>query len=519
MAPVRSVDLRVFALLLAVIVLVPLAGVALIGSRMVELGPVQVRSQQSQDAEDALRVLSDQFRKAVDGYAAEVEARIDDAIARIGDTSNLAMFAVADPAVDLAVIYASDGRRLFPGTAGSLFTPMQRQVARSAFAPLETARALLELQSEGDKSSAETWTLIGATARLDPARCWRGRADVVACVVFDRQAMTDALVASLEAHSGTEKSEYFDFVMIDEVGSTIWPSAPVAVGPQLAVRALSSPWSAWRLEARLTDTTPASGPSWRIFGAAMVVMLAAIGGLASYIFLSQRARLVSAHRRAVDAAQISHELRTPLTNLGLYGDLIRARAKGDQAITDYCDVLDAETKRLGALVEDATAIARGRLRAPPLIDTGVPDEAVGHLLARYRPMLEKSGGRIMRLANAGTCVRYDRAAFERILINFLDNARKYAPGTQIDVETWMDDASLYLAVRDHGAGIPAKMAEVIFDQSVHANPGPDGHGLGLALCRHLARTNGGDVVVEDGDPGARFVAWIRTEPGPFNAGD
>ena len=508
----RSADLRVFALLLAVIVVVPFVGVALLGGRMIELGPVEARSQQTQAAADALHHLSDQVNAAVDRFAVLVEERVDETIQNAGETGRLAIFAVSHPFIDLMVVYEANGRRLFPATADSFFSPSERHLARSAFPPLDTARQLLVMEVMGDNNKTETWTLVGAPVGLSPARCWRRHDDLVVCTVLDRKQLTDALVVALDDVEVSQAD--LEFALIDESGSAIWPADAAPVGPPLVALPLQQPWTAWRLEARMTALAATTGPSWNTFIALMVAMLAAIGGLAGYIFWSQRSRLEASHRRAAEAAQISHELRTPLTNLGLYGELIRARAGGDATITEYCDVLDSETKRLGALVEDATAIVRGRARAVPRLHTGIPDDVARHTLTHFRPMLVTAGGRVELKGDADALIRFDRVAFERILINFLDNARKYAPGSQIDVETWMDGAKLNLAVRDHGRGIPAQIADAIFEPLVRADGGPEGHGLGLASCRRLARANGGDVRVEDSRPGARFVAWIRTEPGP-----
>ena len=397
--PARAADLRIFALLLGVIVVIPLLGVAVLGGRMLELGPVEIRSQQSKAASETLLQFGDRVSHAVDLVAIRVEERIDEAIANAGSSGTLA---VADHTIDLAVIYDGSGHRIFPATGDSLFTPSERQLAKSAFAPLDTARTLLILQSEGDKSSAETWTLVGSPVGLSPARCWYGRQREVACVVFDRVAVTDAVIDALDEANFTNGD--MGFVLIDEAGSVIWPRDDQPVGITLATRPLSAPWAAWRLEARLTALAPVVVPSWNGFAAAMVAMLAAIGGLAGYIFWSQRSRLEASHRRAAEAAQISHELRTPLTNLGLYGELIRARASGDATITEYCDVLDSETKRLGALVEDATAIVAGpRSRSAP--------SAYGHPRRRGAPhaytlQTNARNGRRARRAE-GQCRRAD----------------------------------------------------------------------------------------------------------------
>ncbi len=509
----RAKELRGFAILLAVIVVVPLLGMAVVGGRAIGLWNLEAQSKQSETASQALQDLGDRAHKAIDLTVSRVEERIDEAVAR-GSRGHLA---IVDQSVDLAIVYAEHGRRMFRAADVWVVTPFERRLAQSTFAPLDMARGMLvmRLAETGDRS--DLWTVVGTPVGLNPARCWHERDQTVACVVFEKAAITGSVVNALRAFPG--HSADIGYTLYDEAGAALWQSAKAPVGTVLASQTLLAPWSAWRLEARRISPVPDAGPSWVVFGGLMAAMLAVIGSMAGYIFLSQRSRLEAMHHRAAEAAQVSHELRTPLTNLGLYGDLIRARAKGDETITEYCDVLDAETKRLGALVEDATALARGRLRNRLQIDVGNPDDAARHLLSRYQPVLDKGGGRITLQPKANTVVRYDRTAFERILINFLDNARKYAPDTPIIVATWMNGDMLYLSVRDHGPGVPPHLAEAIFAPSVRGDRGPEGHGLGLALCRRLARNNGGDVIVKDGSPGAYFVASLRTEPGSDSAGE
>ncbi|HEV7887207.1 MAG TPA: ATP-binding protein, partial [Acidimicrobiales bacterium] len=62
------------------------------------------------------------------------------------------------------------------------------------------------------------------------------------------------------------------------------------------------------------------------------------------------------------------------------------------------------------------------------------------------------------------------------------------------------DGGVAFVVRDHGAGIPAKDLDRIFERFYRVDPARDrrtgGSGLGLAIVRHVAANHGGEVVVE-----------------------
>ena len=98
-------------------------------------------------------------------------------------------------------------------------------------------------------------------------------------------------------------------------------------------------------------------------------------------------------------------------------------------------------------------------------------------------------------------------SFERILINLIDNANKYAPG-RILVTTSEAGGMLTLSVR-----ISAVVS--IRRASQNAGPGPAGRkrqgwfGLGLVVVRELAEANGGRVTIENAEPGLRVTASMK----------
>jgi signal transduction histidine kinase len=117
---------------------------------------------------------------------------------------------------------------------------------------------------------------------------------------------------------------------------------------------------------------------------------------------------------------------------------------------------------------------------------------------------------------AGLTVRADAGAVEQILFNLVDNACKYAATATdrtIRVDVRADGADVFVTVADHGPGIPAAERAGLFRpfgrSAAQAAGNAPGVGLGLALCRRLARAMRGDLVLEPG-PGAVFRLRLRT---------
>jgi CheY-like chemotaxis protein len=78
---------------------------------------------------------------------------------------------------------------------------------------------------------------------------------------------------------------------------------------------------------------------------------------------------------------------------------------------------------------------------------------------------------------------------------------------------------LHFEIEDTGIGIPAEQLEKIFEPFVQADPGLSrrfgGTGLGLALSRRLARSLGGDLIVEHSNEGEGtvFSFYVEHRPG------
>jgi signal transduction histidine kinase len=102
----------------------------------------------------------------------------------------------------------------------------------------------------------------------------------------------------------------------------------------------------------------------------------------------------------------------------------------------------------------------------------------------------------------------DRDELDRLLVNLVDNAVRYAK-SRVTVSVSRESGWIVLAVTDDGPGIPAADLERAFDRfarldGARSRDGDEagGAGLGLAIVRATAQAYGGTAHLEPTDPDA-----------------
>jgi two-component system, OmpR family, sensor histidine kinase MprB len=112
----------------------------------------------------------------------------------------------------------------------------------------------------------------------------------------------------------------------------------------------------------------------------------------------------------------------------------------------------------------------------------------------------------------------DRGEVYEALVNVVDNAIKYAPGSPIRITTSVPhDGIVQIAVADDGPGIPPEDREVIFERFFRgASRGEvEGSGLGLAIAKRAIERAGGTLRLDTSVArGTTFVIALRAERAP-----
>jgi two-component system OmpR family sensor kinase len=225
-------------------------------------------------------------------------------------------------------------------------------------------------------------------------------------------------------------------------------------------------------------------------------------------------------------ADASHELRTPLASIRGYAELFRIGAAREGAEMEKAMTrIEAESARMGVLVEDLLALARldevrDSHREPVDLATLAADAvADARAVAPEREIALSTRG-------DGPVVEGDPGQLRQVLSNLMRNALVHTPaGTPIEVSVaGMDGGAARLEVRDHGPGLPSADPEELFGRFWRADPGRGrgraGAGLGLAIVAAIVAAHGGRAQAADADGGgARFTVTLplRSAPGNIDA--
>jgi two-component system sensor histidine kinase KdpD len=170
---------------------------------------------------------------------------------------------------------------------------------------------------------------------------------------------------------------------------------------------------------------------------------------------------------------------------------------------------------LVAKVLEMTRLEAGGIA--PARDWHALGEIAGAVLRRLAERLAAHPVRV-EMAPDLPLARVDATLIEQVLANLLENAAKYTPaGTTIILRAAAEGGELVVSVEDEGPGLPPGDPEQLFAKFERgAAEGPiGGVGLGLAICRAIARLHGGRIWAErrpQGGAAFRFALPLEAAP-------
>jgi PAS domain S-box-containing protein len=222
------------------------------------------------------------------------------------------------------------------------------------------------------------------------------------------------------------------------------------------------------------------------------------GGIVTFMDVTNRRKLMQQKDEFISVA--SHELKTPLTTLKAALQVLD-RMKDNPSPGIMNKLINQSNKsltKLSNLVADllnVNRITQGQLhlRKKPFMLSEVIEDCCHHI---------RSAGThtIIIKGNPAFIVNADEQQIDQILINFINNAVKYAPESkEIIVSIEQTNSYARISVQDKGPGVPEAKIPHLFDRYFRGDYSGiqfSGLGLGLYICAEIIKKHGGEIGVD-----------------------
>jgi len=189
---------------------------------------------------------------------------------------------------------------------------------------------------------------------------------------------------------------------------------------------------------------------------------------------------------AVDA---SHQLRTPLTALSMRLEEMVEAADFPDVVREEGAAALAQTDRLAQVVSQLLGRARRSSSGAPQLSS--IDDIIAQQVIEWEPAFRGASRKLEVTGDKGLIAYVSSGGVSQVVATLLDNALGHGGGT-VTIRTSQTPRSVVIEVRDEGRGVPPDLTPRIFERSVS---GAGGTGLGLALARSVAASDGGQLVL------------------------
>ncbi len=209
--------------------------------------------------------------------------------------------------------------------------------------------------------------------------------------------------------------------------------------------------------------------------------------------------------RSEFVANVSHELKTPLTSIRGYAETLRSGAIDDKEQAHrFVDIIDAQAKRLEALVSDVLSLSRIEAREVDrsVLELDVEDvrSLIEESLAVQRNNVDEKHHTVEVVCPEGLKILVDHGEIEHVFLNLINNAVKFTPdGGRIVIRAMEDGSFVRIDVEDTGIGIEKIHIDRLFERFYRVDASRSrelgGTGLGLAIVKHVVQAHNGKISV------------------------
>lgn len=213
------------------------------------------------------------------------------------------------------------------------------------------------------------------------------------------------------------------------------------------------------------------------------------------------------------AAGLAHEIGNPISAILSFQELVLDGPLDDEQ-REFVVRMKRETERVNRILRDLLDFARPAAKGTVDDDeegSASARDAIEQVVALVTPQKSLADVRIdVAIDDALPAVAMKAERIEQVLLNLVLNAADVVPKPDgvIHISARVAENGVSIAIEDNGGGIAPSVRGRVFEPFITTKDVGKGTGLGLAVCRGLVEAAGGEITVEEGELGARFVVTL-----------
>jgi len=196
----------------------------------------------------------------------------------------------------------------------------------------------------------------------------------------------------------------------------------------------------------------------------------------------------------------AHEIRTPLTSIYGYAEYLQKTDPSEQEAVESTEYIMSESRHMRNIANSLLELAVLRDYVPIKTELCL-DDLFREISITLGAGLRQRNARLVVNANAMT-MHGQEDLVKSLLLNLCQNALNALPGENgaIELEAKRTDTNVVISVKDNGRGIPqeslTKIMEPFYTVDKSRSREHGGTGLGLALCRQIAKVHDAEIKIE-----------------------
>ena len=219
----------------------------------------------------------------------------------------------------------------------------------------------------------------------------------------------------------------------------------------------------------------------------------------------QEKRAVNENKTII--ATLSHDIKTPIASIRAYAEGLEANLEADYEQRErYLQVIIKKCDEVTHLTNDLMLHSLSELEKLTVKKQQVDIQKI--LLETLRDL--EYPDIVMRQPLPQARIWGDEKRIAQVLSNLLENAKKYASETKVEVWAVLCENRYEIHVRDYGNGILPEDMPFVFDKFYRGKNVEDkpGSGLGLYIVHYIMEKMDGGVLLHNHEDGLEAVVWL-----------